>query len=49
VVFDGIAEEGYRRSWKALKQGGLLCAYGFSAGVKREQSILMSGLWISKL
>jgi NADPH:quinone reductase-like Zn-dependent oxidoreductase len=37
VVFDGIAEEGYRRSWQAVKQGGLLCAYGFSAAVNRPR------------
>jgi NADPH2:quinone reductase len=49
VVFDGIAENGYRRSWKALKRGGLLCAYGFSAGVQRERSMLMIGLWIGRL
>ena len=26
VVFDGIGEDGYRRSFAALKRGGLLCA-----------------------
>jgi len=26
VVFDGVAEDGYRRSFAALKRGGLLCA-----------------------
>ena len=35
VVFDGIAEDGYRRSFAALKRGGLLCAYGYSAGCRR--------------
>jgi NADPH:quinone reductase-like Zn-dependent oxidoreductase len=30
VIFDGIAEDGYRRSWDALARGGRLCAYGFS-------------------
>ena len=34
VVFDGIGEDGYRRSFAALKPGGLLCAYGYSAGVQ---------------
>jgi NADPH:quinone reductase-like Zn-dependent oxidoreductase len=29
VVFDGIAQDGYRRSFAALKSGGLLCAYGY--------------------
>ena len=31
VVFDGIGEDGYRRSFAALSHGGLLCAYGYSA------------------
>ena len=28
VVFDGIGEDDYRRSFAALKCGGLLCAFG---------------------
>ena len=36
VVFDGIGEEGYRRSLTALKRGGLLCAYGYSAACRRS-------------
>ena len=28
VVFDGIGEDDYRRSFTALKRGGLLCAFG---------------------
>jgi NADPH:quinone reductase-like Zn-dependent oxidoreductase len=45
VVFDGIGEDGYRRSFAALKPGGLLLAIGFSAGVQAQQgmrTILMS-------
>ncbi len=34
VVFDGIGEDGYRRSLAALKRGSLLCAYGYTAGVQ---------------
>ena len=40
VVFDGIAEDGYRRSFAALKRGGLLCAYGYSAGVQAQRRML---------
>ena len=36
VVFDGIGEDGYRRSFAALKRGGLLCAYGYTAGYSRS-------------
>ncbi|HEY1304351.1 MAG TPA: medium chain dehydrogenase/reductase family protein [Vicinamibacterales bacterium] len=45
VIFDGIGEDGYRRSFAALKPGGLLLAIGFSAGVQARQgmrAILMS-------
>ena len=44
VVFDGIGEDDYRRSFAALKPGGLLCAYGYTAGVnpdRRLRGILM--------
>jgi NADPH:quinone reductase len=33
-VFDGVGEDGYRRSFAALRPGGLLCAYGYSASVQ---------------
>jgi NADPH:quinone reductase-like Zn-dependent oxidoreductase len=39
VVFDGIGEDGYRRSFAALKPGGLLCAYGYTARVDKEQRL----------
>ena len=45
IVFDGIGEDGYRRSFAALKPGGLLLAIGFSASVQAQQpmrAILMS-------
>lgn len=40
VVFDGIGEDGYRRSFKALKPGGLLIAIGYSAGAEAKQGML---------
>ena len=39
VVFDGIGEEGYRRSFTALKPGGLLLAIGYSASAQAQQRI----------
>jgi NADPH:quinone reductase len=39
VVFDGIGEDGYRRSFAALRPGGLLLAIGYSAGVLAEQGM----------
>lgn len=40
VVIDGVGEDGYRRSFSALKRGGLLCAIGYSAGVQAKHSML---------
>jgi NADPH:quinone reductase-like Zn-dependent oxidoreductase len=49
VVFDGIAQDGYRRSFAALKRGGLLCAYGYSAGVQAQRRMLTMLIWIARL
>src|SRR5262245_11497779 len=40
VIFDGIGEDGYRRSFAALKRGGLLCAYGYTASVQAQRPLL---------
>jgi NADPH:quinone reductase-like Zn-dependent oxidoreductase len=39
VVFDGIGEDGYRRSFAALRPGGLLLAIGYSAGAQAQQRL----------
>ena len=49
VVFDGIGEDGYRRSFAALKRGGLLCAYGYTAGVQAQRHILTILMWMARL
>jgi NADPH2:quinone reductase len=49
VVFDGIAQDGYRRSFAALKSGGLLCAYGYSAGVQAQRRMATMLMWIARL
>src|SRR5262245_52683991 len=49
VVFDGIGEDGYRASFAALKDGGLLCAYGYTAGVQAKRSLATILTWIAKL
>ena len=40
VVFDGVGEDNYRRAYAALRPGGLLVAYGYSANVQPERSLL---------
>jgi NADPH:quinone reductase-like Zn-dependent oxidoreductase len=49
VVFDGIGEEDYRRSFAALKRGGLLCVYGYTAGVQAERRLLTILMWIARV
>ena len=49
VVFDGIGEDGYRRSFAALKRGGLLCAYGYTAGVQAQRRLLTILMWIARV
>jgi hypothetical protein len=49
IVFDGIGEEGYRRALAALKRGGLLCAYGYTAGVQEQRRMLTMLLRVARL
>lgn len=49
VVFDGVGEDGYRRSFAALKSGGLLCAYGYSANVQPGRRLLTLLMWIARM
>ena len=49
VVFDGIGEDGYRRSFAALKHGGLLCAYGYTAGAQAQRGMLTMLMWAARL
>ena len=48
VVFDGIGKDGYGRSFTALKRGGLLCAYGYTAGVQLQRSMLTNLMWLAR-
>jgi NADPH:quinone reductase-like Zn-dependent oxidoreductase len=49
VVFDGIGEDDYRRSFAALKPGGLLVAIGYSAGAEARQGMLRALANIARL
>ena len=49
VIFAGIGEDGYRRSFAALKRGGLLCAYGYTAGVMPQRRLLTILMWIARV
>jgi NADPH:quinone reductase-like Zn-dependent oxidoreductase len=49
VVFDGIGENGYRRSFAALKRGGMVCAYGYTARVQAQRRLLTILMWIARV
>jgi NADPH:quinone reductase-like Zn-dependent oxidoreductase len=49
VVFDGIGEQGFSRAWRAVGPRGRLSAFGVTAAIQRDASILLVGLWFAKL
>jgi NADPH:quinone reductase len=49
VVFDGIGEDDYRRSFAALKRRGLLCVYGYTASVQAQRRLLTTLMWIARV
>lgn len=49
VIFDGIGEGGYRRSFAALKRGGLLIAIGYSAAAQAKRGMLTALAAIARL
>jgi NADPH:quinone reductase len=49
VVFDGIGEDDYRGSFAALKRGGLLCAYGYTANVDAQHRLLTTLMWLARV
>ena len=49
IVFDGIGEDGYRRSFAALRCGGLLCAYGYTANVNAQHPLRTTLMWLVRV
>ncbi len=49
VVVEGVGEEGYRRSFAALKPGGQLVAIGYSAAMQAKRRMLTILGWIARL
>jgi NADPH:quinone reductase-like Zn-dependent oxidoreductase len=49
AAFDGIGERGFSRTWGALGPRGHLSAFGVSAAIQRNVSLLRVGLWLAKL
>jgi NADPH:quinone reductase-like Zn-dependent oxidoreductase len=49
VIFDGVGEDGFRRSLAALAPDGLLSFYGYSAGVQGGLGSGDIGMWMARL
>jgi NADPH:quinone reductase-like Zn-dependent oxidoreductase len=49
VVFDGVGADGYRASFAALRPGGLLCAYGYTAGVQPQRRLRGLLAWMARV
>ena len=49
AVFDGIGQQGFSRTWRAVGPRGHLSAFGFTAAVQTNASIALLGLWLAKL
>jgi NADPH:quinone reductase len=49
AVFDGIAEQGFSKAWRAVGSRGHLSAFGVSAGIQRNVPVLVLGFWLAKL
>jgi NADPH:quinone reductase-like Zn-dependent oxidoreductase len=49
VVFDGIGEDGFRKSLAALQPRGVLSAFGYSSGVGEGQHLFPIMSWIGRL
>jgi NADPH:quinone reductase-like Zn-dependent oxidoreductase len=48
VVFDGVGKDGFGGSLAALKPGGLVCAFGYTAGVQPEGRPLTILTWLAR-
>jgi NADPH:quinone reductase-like Zn-dependent oxidoreductase len=49
VVFDGVGEDAYHRSFAALRPGGLLCAYGYTARVHGQERLIATLGWMARV
>ena len=47
AVFDGIGQDGYGRSFTALKRGGVLCIYGYTARAQRHRRLVTLLMWLA--
>jgi NADPH:quinone reductase-like Zn-dependent oxidoreductase len=49
VIFDGVGEGDFQRVFAALKPGGLVCAYGYTARVAAQKDLVSTILWLGRV
>jgi NADPH:quinone reductase-like Zn-dependent oxidoreductase len=49
VIFDGVGEGDFRRVFAALKPGGLVCAYGYTARMQAQKDLFSTVLWLGRV
>jgi NADPH:quinone reductase-like Zn-dependent oxidoreductase len=49
VIFDGVGEGDFERAFAALKPGGLICAYGYTARMQAQKTLLSTLLWLGRV
>jgi NADPH2:quinone reductase len=49
VIFDGVGEGDFGRVFAALKPGGLVCAYGYTARMEAQKGLASTLLWLGRV
>jgi NADPH:quinone reductase len=49
VIFDGVGEGDLGRVFTALKPGGLVCAYGYSARMEARKDLFSTLVWLGRV
>jgi NADPH:quinone reductase-like Zn-dependent oxidoreductase len=49
VVFDGVGEDDFKRAFEALRPGGMVCAYGYSARVGAQLRLPRLLAWLTRI
>lgn len=49
VIFDGVGEGDFRRVFTAVKPGGLVCAYGYTARMQARKDLFSTIVWLGRV
>jgi NADPH2:quinone reductase len=49
VIFDGVGEGDLGRAFAALRSGGLVCAYGYTARMEARKDLVSTLIWLGRV